>query len=95
MDNAPNDSRIDNEMEPIRKISEKNTEESMPSEISHYIEDEMGNVTRVMIKNVNKGLKDEFFESRTNEFNKKNTMTPKSKLLQDHVKLLDDMLKSD
>lgn len=82
-------------MEPIRKISEKNTEESMPSEISHYIEDEMGNVTRVMIKNVNKGLKDEFFESRTNEFNKKNTMTPKSKLLQDHVKLLDDMLKSD
>ena len=78
MDNAPNDSRIDNEMEPIRKISEKNTEESMPSEISHYMEDEMGNVTRVMIKNVNKGLKDEFFETRNNEFN--NTKDLKKKV---------------
>jgi hypothetical protein len=33
-------------------------------------------VTRVMIKNVNKGLKDEFFISRDKNFK----LTPKSKL---------------
>ena len=71
--NAPNDSAIEDEM---KRVSEKNTEESQPSEISHYIEDDNGNVTRVMIKNVNKGLKDEFFISRDKNFN----LTPKSKL---------------
>ena len=71
--NAPNDSAMESEM---KRVSEKNTEESQPSEISHYIEDDNGNVTRVMIKNVNKGLKDEFFISRDKNFK----LTPKSKL---------------
>lgn len=72
--NAPNDSAI--EESEMKRVSEKNTEESQPSEISHYIEDDNGNVTRVMIKNVNKGLKDEFFISRDKNFK----LTPKSKL---------------
>lgn len=76
----------------MRKVSEKDTEESQPSEVSHYIEDDNGHVTRVMIKNVKKGIKDEFFESRTNNFK---DFTPKSKLMKDHMRLLDDMLKSD
>jgi hypothetical protein len=81
--NAPNDSalEINNEM---KRVSEKNTEESQPSEISHYIEDEDGHVTRVMIKNVNKGLKDEFFISKDKGFK----LTPKSKLKRDQLKLL-------
>ena len=37
--NAPNDSAIEDEM---KRVSEKNTEESQPSEISHYIEDDNG-----------------------------------------------------
>jgi len=73
VNNAPNDSALDSE---IKRISEKNTEESQPSEISHYIEDDNGQVTRVMVKNVNKGLKDEFFISRDKNFK----LTPKSKL---------------
>ena len=62
--------------EEMKRVSEKNTEESQPSEISHYIEDDNGHVTRVMIKNVNKGLKDEFFISRDKNFK----LTPRSKL---------------
>ena len=73
VNNAPNDSAIVSE---VKRISEKNTEESQPSEISHYIEDDNGHVTRVMIKNVNKGVKDEFFISRDKDFR----LTPKSKL---------------
>lgn len=74
---VPNDSAMISEE--AKRISEKNTEESQPSEISHYIEDDNGHVTRVMIKNVNKGLKDEFFISRDKNFK----LTPKSKLKQD------------
>ena len=74
VNNAPNDSVVINEE--MKRVSEKNTEESQPSEISHYIEDDNGHVTRVMIKNVNKGLKDEFFISRDKNFK----LTPRSKL---------------
>ena len=63
----------------MKRVSEKNTEESQASEISHYIEDDDGNVTRVMIKNVNKGLKDEFFISRDKNFK----LTPRSRLKKD------------
>ena len=74
VNNVANDSALDSE---IKRISEKNTEESQPSEISHYIEDDNGHITRVMVKNVNKGLlKDEFFISRDKSFK----LTPKSKL---------------
>ena len=38
--NAPNDSAI--EESEMKRVSEKNTEESQPSEISHYIEDDNG-----------------------------------------------------
>jgi hypothetical protein len=71
--------------EEMRRVSEKNTEESLPSQVSHYVEDEQGQVTRVMIKNVNKGVKEDFFISR-DKFDKdvpvKITpkLTPKSKL---------------
>jgi hypothetical protein len=60
--------------------------------VSHYIEDDNGHVTRVMIKNVKKGLKDEFFESRTG-LGIKNS--PKSKLLKDQMNMLNEMMKSD
>lgn len=79
------------EMVPMNKVSEKDTEESQPSEVSHYIEDDDGHVTRIMIKNLKKGIKDEFFESRTKDFK----LTPKSKLMQDHMQLLDDMMNSE
>ena len=65
----------------MKRVSEKNTEESQASEISHYIEDDDGNVTRVMIKNVNKGLKDEFFISRDKNFK----LTPRSRLKKDQI----------
>ncbi len=45
--------------------------------MSHYIEDDNGHVTRVMVKNVKKGIKDDFFESKTGLDFKG---TPKSKL---------------
>ena len=45
-----------------------------------------------MIKNVKKGIKDEFFESKTGLDFKG---TPKSKLMKDHFNLLKDMMKSD
>jgi hypothetical protein len=77
---------------PFRKIEEKDTEESQPSEISHYIEDEEGQVTRIMIKNVKKGIKDEFFESKTGLDFKG---TPKSRLTKDYMNLLNDMMKSE
>jgi hypothetical protein len=87
-ENAPNDSGVDQDVREMKRVSEKNTEESLPSEISHYIEDERGHVTRVMIKNEHKGVKEEFFISREKfdkEFNVKITpkLTPKSKLKQD------------
>ena len=85
----PNDSGAD--YEEMKRVSEKNTEESLPSQVSHYVEDDHGQVTRVMIKNVNKGVKEDFFISR-DKFDKdmpskitKITpkLTPKSKLKQD------------
>lgn len=79
-DNVANDSAMESNKD-MKRVSEKNTEESLPSEISHYVEDENGKVTRVMIKNINKGLKDEFFLSGERNFK----LTPKSKLLQDQI----------
>jgi hypothetical protein len=53
-------------------------------------------VTRVMIKNIKKGIKDEFFESKQGGIGLGFKDTPKNKLLKNHMNLLlNDIMKSD